>query len=324
MTYFVGKRSAFTLVELLVVIAIIGVLIALLLPAVQQAREAARRMQCTNNLKQIGLAMHNYHDTFLVLPSGTINPGCKSCSASADMPASVGANVRNVTAHLLILPFLEQGNIADKIDFRYPVGLAADPAQVTAPSATDAASNMAVLQNTRLDVFACPSDPFDVPGVAASANEYYNKDYYRTSYGLVTSQWSDYTSGLYWGSAGNTANIRPAFGVNGAAKFRDIIDGTSNTILMAESRMEKTSTSYGPFWGAYTHTFWLNMANRINKPYSPPTYTKPYAWYVGSNHPGGANSLFADGSVHYLSETANLTTLQNLCRIADGEVLGEY
>ncbi|UUO05058.1 DUF1559 domain-containing protein [Blastopirellula sp. J2-11] len=323
MTLSLRKRPAFTLVELLVVIAIIGVLIALLLPAVQQAREAARRMQCTNNLKQVGLAMHNYHDTFGVLPSGTINPGCKVCD-DTHMPASVGENVRNVTAHLLILPYLEQNSLADKLDFKQPMGLAADSAMVTTPTAAEAANNMAALQGTRLDVYACPSDPFDQPGTRSNSGEYYNLDYYRTSYGLVTAEWRDYHYHLYWDGEDNTRNLRPAFGINGAAKFRDFTDGMSSTVLLAESQMEKTSTLYGPFWGTYTHTFWLQMSFGINIPDDPAVSRLSYAWRVGSHHPGGCNSLFGDGSVHFLSETANLTTLQNLTKIADGEVLGEY
>ncbi|PQO35345.1 prepilin-type cleavage/methylation domain-containing protein, partial [Blastopirellula marina] len=124
MTSIRNHSRGFTLVELLVVIAIIGVLIALLLPAVQQAREAARRMQCTNYMKQIGLALHNYHDTHRVLPPATINPGCNGCN-SVVSPDTVSMNVRNITMHLMILPFIEQGPLHDKIDFTQPVGLAA-------------------------------------------------------------------------------------------------------------------------------------------------------------------------------------------------------
>ncbi|MEW4562691.1 DUF1559 domain-containing protein [Bremerella sp. JC770] len=317
-------RRGFTLVELLVVIAIIGVLIALLLPAVQQAREAARRMQCTNHMKQIGLALHNYHDTHLVFPPATINPGCRYCDASP-VPAFMKDNVRNVTGHLLLLPYLEQGALHDQIDFRFPVGLSAHD-DVSDPSAADAAGNLDAIKGVRIDLFACPSDPGDQPGTSTATNfHYYTVDYYRTSYGFVSSNWDDnsHNGRLYWNSSDNNPSQRPAFGINGAAKFRDLTDGLSNTVLMCESPMQKTSSNYGPYWGTWTNTFWLKMSQGINTPDSPPSPTV-YAWTPGSYHPGGMNSLFGDGSVRFLSETTNSTTLQNLARIADGNVLGEY
>ncbi|MBA2115182.1 DUF1559 domain-containing protein [Bremerella alba] len=314
-------QRGFTLVELLVVIAIIGVLIALLLPAVQQAREAARRMQCTNQLKQIGLALHNYHDTHLVLPPATLNPSCQGCDASP-YPATLKDNIRNITGHLLILPFLEQGAMHDQLDFRFPMGLCSAADGDTPPDATDAANNMAVLQGARIDLFACPSDPYDNLGTATT-DWYHNENYARTSYGFIASDWNDYSTGLYWQGSSNSSSMRPAFGDNGAAKFRDITDGLSSSILMCETPMEKQSASYGPFWGAYTHTFWLQMSRGINTAHSPPD-PRPYAWTPGSNHPGGCNAIFGDGSVHFLSETTNLDTLRYLTRIGDGEILGEY
>ncbi|EAQ77979.1 DUF1559 domain-containing protein [Blastopirellula marina] len=317
-------RWGFTLVELLVVIAIIGVLIALLLPAVQQAREAARRMQCTNQMKQLGLALHNYHDTHLAFPPAVINPGCVG-GDSSPFPATMKDNVRNITGHLLILPFLEQGALHSKLDFRYPMGLAAH-GDVSDPSATDAAGNMAALQGTRLDFFACPSDPFDVVGDDDSTSGYYyNKDYYRTSYGFISSDWSDHgdNAKLLWGSTANNASQRPAFGINGSAKMGDITDGMSNTVIMAESRMEKADDRWGPFWGAWTNTYWLKMGEGINVPDTPPSPLQ-YARAPGSHHPGGCNALFGDGSIHFLKETTPLATLKYLVRIADDQVLSEY
>jgi prepilin-type N-terminal cleavage/methylation domain-containing protein len=102
-------KRGFTLIELLVVIAIIAVLIALLLPAVQQAREAARRSQCKNNMKQLGLALHNYHDTHMVFPPGAINPGVNpGCSGNLTYLTNCAANCRNIPFSLLILPFIDQ------------------------------------------------------------------------------------------------------------------------------------------------------------------------------------------------------------------------
>ncbi len=229
------RRRGFTLIELLVVIAIIAILIALLLPAVQQAREAARRSQCKNNLKQLGLALHNYHDTHNNFPPATINPGCNGCNSL------IPGVVRNITAHLLLLlPYLDQAPLYNQIDFSQPVGLAAHSSVTSRPSATAAASNMTAIKGKHVSVFACPSDPGDEPGTNSdAADHYYTIDYHRTSYGVIARSWEDNGSNaaLFWGSSTNTGSARSAFGHNGAAKMRDITDGTSNTILLCESRM---------------------------------------------------------------------------------------
>ncbi|GAA4420629.1 DUF1559 domain-containing protein [Bremerella cremea] len=317
------KMAGFTLVELLVVIAIIGVLIALLLPAVQQAREAARRMQCTNHLKQFGLALHNYHDVHLAFPPAVINPGCLG-GGSSPFPSNMKDNVRDITGHLLILPFLEQGNLHDRLDFRKPMGLAAH-SDTTTPTAADAAANMAALQGTRIDMFACPSDPFDRPGASTSSNYYYSQNYYRTSYSFMNSDWSDHgdNARLLWNAPNNTSERRPVFGINSSGKFRDVTDGLSNSVIVGESRMEKYDHDWGPFWGTWTNTFWLRMSEGINKPYTPPD-PRPYARAPGSHHPGGCNALFGDGSIHFLSETTDQNTLLYLARIADGKVISDY
>ncbi|EAQ82495.1 hypothetical protein DSM3645_08857 [Blastopirellula marina DSM 3645] len=320
----------FTLVELLVVIAIIGVLIALLLPAVQQAREAARRMQCTSNLKQIGLALHNYHDTHGAFPPAVINPGCNHCNIDEIPTGNWDGNVRNTTFQLMILPFLEQGNLYDKIDFRYAVGLSAstDTTGVAAPVETaQVTSNMNAIKNVQIDAFVCPSDPGDVPGKNTNSH-YQQKDYRRTSYGTLTRRWQDNSQikNMVWGASLNTSSERPAFGVNGSSKIRDITDGTSNSFLLCESRMLKSGDYFGPFWGTWTNTYWLYLSMGVNttRIESGVDTKKPYAWTPGSNHPGGLNMLFTDASVHFLSDTTNATTLNNLTSISDGNVLGEY
>ena len=152
----VRKKSptGFTLVELLVVIAIIGILVALLLPAVQAAREAARRMSCGNNMKQLGLAMHNYHDTFKVLPSSDINGGSRYSGNYVPR-----GQIRNFTGYLLMLPFLEQAPLHDQIDFKRATGRADWVSR-------GGGGTQAVFDNkyVKIPTLACPSDPiYDDP-----------------------------------------------------------------------------------------------------------------------------------------------------------------
>lgn len=322
-----SRVAGFTLIELLVVIAIIAVLIALLLPAVQQAREAARRSQCKNNLKQMGLALHNYHDTHQIFSPGVINPGCTKCDDASLLPSTLKDNVRNVTLHLLLLPYLDQAPLYNSLNFSQPMSLGA-ASVMTAVNATAAADNMAAIKRKHLSVFACPSETGDVPGTRTTTTEYYSIDYYRTSYSMVSSGWDDssYNAHYFWGSSTNTsaanAILRPAFGYNGAARMRDLTDGASNTVVICESRMEKDNVLYGPFWGTWTHTFPLRLVTGINRVVA--ASGKPNAWQAGSHHTGGCHMLLGDGSVRFVSENTFVTTLRNLASIADGKVLGDF
>ena len=197
---------------------------------------------------------------------------------------------------------------------------------VTDPSSTAAAANMGFLKNQRISVYACPSDSADSPGVNdAITSHYYTVDYHRTSYGVISRDWEDNADNdhLFWGHANNTRSLRSAFGINGAARMRDIVDGTSNTIFMCETSMQKSSPDYGPYWGAWTNTYWLEMSYGINAPRSP-TEPLPFAWTPGSQHVGGCHVLLADGSVRFVSENTNESTLLNLVSIADGGVIGEW
>jgi len=326
------RKHGFTLIELLVVIAIIAVLVALLLPAVQQAREAARRSQCKNNLKQIGLALSNYHDLHGVLPPAAINPGC----ANADnqyLPSDILTNVRNITMHLLILPFLDQANLYSQIDFSKPVGLAssATSGPTTKPSAADAANNMNVIKKKRLSVYVCPSDPNDKLGTNSNTSDaYYSIDYARTSYTVIASYWHEGNNpNLFWGmrpnAVGGAYAQRPSFGYNGSARARDITDGTSNTVQICEDRMliGGTFPDPGPFWGTYAQGYWLKMDRGINTPTSA-TVSATTVWTPGSEHEGGCHALLGDGSVRFLSENASLSTLNNLVSIADNNPIGEF
>ncbi len=209
----VHRRRGFTLVELLVVIAIIGILVALLLPAIQAAREAARRAECSNNLKQFGIALHNYHDTYNKFPAG------------------IGANVRNsldptvLTDHGWeawggigpLLAFMEQQALHDQLDWRVYWNNNATNAMVPI--------SMRVLTNTRIDGFVCPSDP--------GADTKYTSNMSPISYNLShgpCSSW-DVSSGREVGM----------FDRHYWSSFSDILDGTANTIAMAEARLGRNS-----------------------------------------------------------------------------------
>lgn len=291
------RRTGFTLVELLVVIAIIGVLIALLLPAVQQAREAARRMQCTNNLKQLSLAVHNYHDSLGTFPSGWILQ-----SGHSGYP-----NGNYWGWGTFVLPYIEQGNIYDRVNFSY---------EWVNKSSTG--NPNAGLSLTPLTPFVCPSDTM----------------------GSINSKQNDNGTSNYIGSYGNkslnaanyvTTNNHGIFTRNSNVGFRDITDGTSNTILFGErTGMQIGTTDFSAgLWvgvrsgegGAYlcigrgpnNATNYINGINSTN------------AWELAhSLHPGGANFGMCDGSVTFLPETITLTAYQYLIERDDSQVIPTF
>ncbi len=305
-------KRGFTLIELLVVIAIIAILIALLLPAVQQAREAARRSTCKNNLKQIGLALHNYHDTHRVLPPATINAGLSSCDA---VHGSTG-NLLNHTCYQMILPFIDQANIYNQYNWSLPSGRANHGSGCTGTVTTDQYS----IVTSPVPVFLCPSDPGTQQN-STTSGPYYVSPGWRTSYGVV-----NYTTGGTGGSwRANNSTLKGAMGPNGAAQFRDFKDGTSNTMVMCETQLNKTSTSYGPFWNAATHTFFIMPGVTGYTLNFDNTNGKQYAWGAGSFHVGGGHILMGDGAVRFLSENVDrVGVVQALVSIGGGEVIPEF
>ena len=291
----------FTLIELIVVTGIIAVLIALLLPAIQQAREAARKTECRANLKQIGLSLLDYHQTNEVLPPSYINGGeyhSRSYIAS-------GA-IRNTTGYLLLLPHFEQRDLAKDIDWNRATG----PADWYG---LGGGGSQAVLDNLEIALFRCPSDVrFDDPHSRALPTMYAISNATRVSYGFVHRHHEYAVVKTY---RADRANNKTAFGKNGAARIRDILDPHTATILLIETPFQKAHSAFGPYLQAYVHTHpILPIQYGINYDYLGQGV--PYAWGAGSRHDGGAHALFVDGSVRFLNESIDRNILTTICTIS--------
>ena len=261
------RRSAFTLVELLVVIAIIGILIALLLPAVQMAREAARRMQCTNNLKQCSLALHNYHDTYRSFcPGWMININAHS------VPNGWGWAV-------FLLPYVEQKPLQDKLD----------PGTLQLYDVANDASLRPLLR-TVIGEFLCPTcngeeDSGRTIACAPSGERATAKSNYICCRGFFS------RDGV---NSGN--NMNGAMYGHSKVKFRDIQDGTSNTFAFGERSERRNSANWcGPGGLGNASNVAADVRRKLNHPSNNACFD--------SLHPGGANFGFCDGSVHFISET---------------------
>lgn len=291
-------RRGFTLVELLVVIAIIGILVALLLPAVQAAREAARRSQCNNNLKQIGLALHNYHDTYKCFPPGYLYRG-----ALGDP---------NWGWMVFILPFMEQQPLYDQLD----PGLI--PLKTRTTAAVAGAGIDRTLLQTKIESYLCPSD--------APPSSFLMEDINFGSISTPDFALANYVGCAGWGDQPARANkLNGMFFGNSFLGFNHVLDGTSNTIFVAEREYKYNrgatwigsgnndagTSSTAALRTLYRGTF------RINYNY-PALDSANVGKGWSSNHPGGLNVLLVDASVHFLSETTDtVNVLQWLCLRAD-------
>ena len=313
------RRRGFTLIELLVVIAIIAVLIALLLPAVQQAREAARRTQCKNNMKQIGLALHNYESTFTLFPPSDTSPLGKGVW---NYPGT-GPSDPNIHLHSfasLILPYIDQGSIYNSINYNVS---ALDP------------SNL-LMASKALPAYLCPS--YNGPKYSTDAH-YTGAPLNSTTYAIRNYAALGAKTGVGLSGAPGTAPEGILYPRSNTG-FRDITDGTSNTAMIAETR-EPGASVWMDGTSATMAGRWFNPVS-INPPYggnttainytpyfiSTPLYgfsnTIDQTWGPSSLHVGGAHHLLGDGSVRFISQNVDVNTYDALVTRAGGEVVGEF
>ena len=341
------RKSGFTLIELLVVIAIIAILIALLLPAVQQAREAARRLQCKNNLKQFGLALHNYHSTHSMFPKATM----QNVASSVTGYQSIGC-------HVMLLPYIDQMTTYNQLNFNVQ---------------WDVAPNLALSQK-KVPSYLCPSD-FGWRGSNSPGNNIV------VCGGPSLLMLSPTPAGGVGGNSGQIADTdqNGMFNIRRSVSVADVTDGLSNTLAASEAVIGDNSSNYIPvitvanlirgiaFPGTMTNTFatkaaldtygqsclantasvyghthreWINgmpgqtVFNSLNGPNSPNPdcyECSGCSWYdsrgvysARSRHDGGVQVVLGDGAVRFVSDNINLTTWQLLGAIADDQPVGQF
>lgn len=311
----ITAARGFTLVELLVVIAIIGVLVALLLPAVQAAREAARRSSCQNNMKNLILAHHNYHDAHGNFPPG----GTKEQYYDAKTQQYVPADQPRPGVFVRLLPYLEQGAIETQFDF--------DKAVTEKPPV----SQNYVLAELFLPLFACPSDDREDYGIDPFRGD---DNFQTTNYVGVGGAARCQTKAEGGTSYGTDGFLHPL----SKTSFRKITDGASNTLALGERNYELRTWAItglarllpdGRLQGVATYAmktiFDFGIRNKPGPYYIADKFgRKPQTasfnhLFFGSFHPGGAHFAYCDGSIHFLPEDTDLVVLRNMATIAGGE-----
>ena len=301
------KRKAFTLIELLVVIAIIAILIALLLPAVQQAREAARRSTCKNNMKQIGLALHNYHDVHRCMPPGAMKD------------TEGGTNSPGFSFLVMILPYIDQANIYNQLSYT---------------SSASAGINETMSASVP-SVYLCPSSSEQDRTFAAGQKTVH----YLGNAGPISETGAavTYSKSAAGGSNGGSLSKQGVllYQLNdGVVRMRDITDGTSNTLLVGELSINKNQYAVGDVnyqrWvrGSYGNSPYVQVLKNVRYNINQQGYlgtadccdTSLHDMSFASNHVGGCHWLFGDGTVRFVSENIDINVYKASASRNGGEV----
>ncbi len=334
----------FTLIELLVVIAIIGILVGLLLPAVQQVREAARRTQCSNNLRQLGLAVMNREGAVGKFPPGYTQVRLNAAGQQWVSGSSSGYSYQGFSVFYYILPYMEQNNLYDGMDSRIPINnVATDPTMGRSGGV--------------IPSFLCPTDLLPstaLPYTSGSVTEYYGPTSYKANGGSRPVFASSSTNDGVFMCVGPNARKASTAPLGIEVSLRDVLDGTSNTVMFGEGHHRDlnfdtftaagwTSGSNMEGWSRwYPAKGDTGLQNIMGGSFAAINYRIPWAhgqpgapasqnaWYIhqdarlsafGSGHPAGANFVFVDGSTHFISEQVSQNILALICQRSDGNIL---
>ncbi len=317
-------RPAFTLVELLVVIAIIGILVGLLLPAVQAAREAARRMQCSNNVKQLGLAFHNYESAVKSFPINYATRGMLGFPNTGPGIANSGRSWMQ-----MILPYIEQTNLYNNIDFT--VGLQPKSSAATSPvgknrivAATvipgflcpsdDSNEGGTLLNRSDLNETSAPADRWAVTGYKACAGQNWDWGVFRPILGMGKN--GGQADGLNRGDGVISSNQNNS---NTRTRIGDISDGTSNTFIIGEAMPGWSQWNWWYNPNACTATCAIPLNRVLKVPKNIGDWPNNYGF--ASRHTGGGNFGLADGSVRFIADSIDTITYRAFATISGGEVV---